>query len=27
VEFKPLVQLEEVKTANGEEDEDAIFKM
>jgi len=27
VEFKPLVQLEEVKTANGEEDEESIFKM
>ena len=26
-EDEPLVQLEEVKTANGEEDEDAIFKM
>ena len=27
VEFKPLVQLDEVKTANGEEEEEAIFKM
>ena len=27
VEFKPLVQLDEVKTANGEEEEEAVFKM
>ena len=27
VEFKPLVQLDEVKTANGEEDEESVFKM
>ena len=27
MEFKPLVQLDEVKTANGEEEEEAVFKM
>lgn len=27
VEFKPLVQLDEVKTASGEEEEDTVFKM
>merc|ERR1711865_1274931 len=26
-EFKPLVQLDEVKTANGEEEEESVFKM
>ena len=27
VEFKPLVQLDEVKTASGEEEEEVLFKM
>ena len=27
MEFKPLVQLEEVKTQSGEEDEEVVFKM
>lgn len=27
VEFKPLVQLDEVKTASGEEEEESVFKM